>query len=98
VLGRRTCRRGRMARTDGGGRGGSAPAMARAGPEQQEARDGSIGSREGTRAVARPWKAGGRSSTAAARMARWRGNADGGGGKRGVFIGATRLRGDGSGR
>jgi hypothetical protein len=40
----------------------------------------------------------GRSSTAAAWMAQWRGNAGGGGGKCGVFIGVARLRGDGSGR
>jgi hypothetical protein len=40
----------------------------------------------------------GRSSMAAARMARWRGNAGGRRGEHGVFIGAARLRGDGSGR
>jgi hypothetical protein len=58
VLGRRTRRRGRTARTDSGGRGGSAPTTTRARPGQQVARDGSIGSREGTWAVARLWKAG----------------------------------------
>jgi hypothetical protein len=58
VLGRRIHRRGRMTRTDGGGRGGSAPATTRARPGQQVAHDDSIGSREGAWAVARPWKAG----------------------------------------
>jgi hypothetical protein len=38
----------------------------------------------------------GRSSTAAARMARWRGNAGGRRGERAVFIGVAWLRGDGS--
>jgi hypothetical protein len=51
-LGRRTRRRGRAAGTDGGGRGGSAPAMAWARPGQQVARDGSIGSKEGIGTVA----------------------------------------------
>jgi hypothetical protein len=70
VLGRRTRRRGRTARTDDGGRGGSAPATTRAQPGQQVARDGSIGSREGTWAVARPWKAG--RGTARRRRRGWR--------------------------
>jgi hypothetical protein len=41
-----------VAGTDGGGRGGSAPAMARARPGQQAARNCSIGSKEGTGALA----------------------------------------------
>jgi hypothetical protein len=41
-----------MARSSGGGRGGSAPAMTRAWPGQQVARDRPIGSREGAWAVA----------------------------------------------
>jgi hypothetical protein len=52
VLGRRTRRRGRAARTDGGGCGGSAPATVRARPGQQVERDGFIGSKEGKGAVA----------------------------------------------
>jgi hypothetical protein len=41
-------------------------------PGQQATREGSMRSREGAWTVARPWEAeGGRSSTAAARMARW---------------------------
>jgi hypothetical protein len=71
MLGRRTRRRGRTARTDGGGRGGSAPAMTRARPGQQVARGGSVGSREGTWAVARPWKAG--RGIARRRRRGWRG-------------------------
>jgi hypothetical protein len=71
VLGWITRRRGRTARTDGGGRGGSAPATARARPGQQVARGGSIGSREGTWAVARPWKAG--RGAAPRRRCGWRG-------------------------
>jgi hypothetical protein len=71
VLGRRTRRRGRTTRTDGGGRGGSAPVTTRARPGQQVARDGSIGSREGTRVVARPWKAG--RGAARRRRRGWRG-------------------------
>jgi hypothetical protein len=64
-------RRGRTASTGGGGRGGSAPAMSRARPGQQVARDSSIGSREGTWAVARPWKAG--RGAAPRRQHGWRG-------------------------
>jgi hypothetical protein len=75
VLGQRTRRRGRTARTDGGGRGGSAPATTRARPRQQVARDGSIGYREGTWAVARPWKAG--RGAARQRRRRWRGSVAG---------------------
>jgi hypothetical protein len=58
VLGWRTRRRGRAAGTDSGGRGGSAPATARARPGQQVAHDGFIGSKEGIGAVARSRKAG----------------------------------------
>jgi hypothetical protein len=72
-LGRGNCRSGRTARAGGGGRGGSASATAIAQPGQQAAREGPMGSREGAWAVARPWEAEGRSSTAAARMARWGG-------------------------
>jgi hypothetical protein len=56
-LGQGTRRRGRTARTDGGGRGGSAPATTRAQPGQQVAREGPIRSRKGAWAVARPWEA-----------------------------------------
>jgi hypothetical protein len=52
VLGRSTRRRGRAAGTDGGGRGGSAPATARARPGQQVAHDDFIGSKEGIGAIA----------------------------------------------
>jgi hypothetical protein len=71
VLGQRTRRRGRTARTYGSGRSGSAPATTRARPGQQVARDGSIWSRDGTWAVARPWKA--RRGAARRRRRRWRG-------------------------
>jgi hypothetical protein len=74
----------------GEGRGGSAPATTRARLGQQVAREGPIGSRKGAWAVARPWEAGGRSSTAAAQMARWSGNADVRRGERATFIGAAR--------
>jgi hypothetical protein len=98
MLGWRTRRHGRTARTNGGGRGGSAPATTRARPRQQVARDRSIRSREGTWVVARPWKAG----RGAARQWRrgWRGceAMPAEEGKCGVFIGAAWLRGDGSGR
>jgi hypothetical protein len=46
-LGQGTRRRGRMVRTSGGRRGGSAPAATKARPGQQVAREGSIGSRKG---------------------------------------------------
>jgi hypothetical protein len=52
VLGQRTRLRGRAARTDGGGRGGSAPAMTRAPPGQHVACYGFIGSKKGIWAVA----------------------------------------------
>jgi hypothetical protein len=52
MLGWRTRRRGRAEGTDGGGRGGSDPATARAQPGQQVARDGFIGSKEEIGAVA----------------------------------------------
>jgi hypothetical protein len=52
VLGRRSRRRGRTAETGGGGRGGAAPAMTRAQPEQQVALEGSKGSIEGMCALA----------------------------------------------
>jgi hypothetical protein len=51
-LGRRTHRRGRAVGTDGGGHGGSVPAMAWARPGQQVVCDGSIGSKEGIGTVA----------------------------------------------
>jgi hypothetical protein len=44
-------------RVGGGGRGGSASTTARARPGQQEAREGSMGSREGAWTVAQPWEA-----------------------------------------
>jgi hypothetical protein len=88
-LGRGTRRRGRTA-TTGGGRDGSAPAATRAQPGQQTSREGPIGSRKGAWAVARPWEAGGRSSTAAAWMAQWSGNAGMRRGERATFIGAAR--------
>jgi hypothetical protein len=78
------------ARTGSGGRGGSAPATTRACPGQQVAREGPIGSRGGAWAVARPWEVGGRSSTAAARMARWGGNVGVRRGERATFIGSAR--------
>jgi hypothetical protein len=71
VLARRTRRRGRTARSDGGGRGGSALVTTRARPGQQVARDGSIGAREETWAVARPWKVG--RGAARRRRRGWRG-------------------------
>jgi hypothetical protein len=89
-LGRGTRRRGRTAKTGGGGRGGSAPATTRARPRQQVAREGLIGSKKGAWAVARPWEAGGRTSTVAARMAQWSGNAGVRRGERAAFIGAAR--------
>jgi hypothetical protein len=83
---------GRTVRIGGGGRGGLAPATTQARPGQQVAHDSSIRSREGTWAVARPWKAG----TGAARQRRrgWRGGmamSAGGGEKLGIYRGSSAL-------
>jgi hypothetical protein len=72
-LGRRTRWRGRVVKTGGGHRGGSAPAATGAWRRQRVAREGPIGSRKGAWVVARPWEAGG---SAARRWRRgWRGRA-----------------------
>jgi hypothetical protein len=58
VLGQRSRRRGRMAETGGGGRGGAALGTTRARPEQQVALEGSKGSMGGVWVIAWPWETG----------------------------------------